>query len=434
MQKILLFLFLSLFLNATTLKIASYNVENLFDMENNGHEYDAYKPNKHNWTRENLKQKLQNVSEVICDVNADIIGLQEIENENVLKLLKKSLKNIGCYYKYHAISHKQNSAIQVALLSKVPIKNVKEISVNRKLKYRNILEAKFMIEDEALYVFVNHWSSKRSAESARSASAKALVQRLKDLDKASAYILLGDFNNDYDEYLQLAEKHNDTAGQTGINHGLKTITKQEKFLRKEALVAGNFFHYNLWLELPNYKRWSHNFYGNKQALDAILLPHTLFDGKGMEYVDKSFSVLKKRYLFHKKGYIFRWAYKKNRHQGKGYSDHLPVMAHFSTKKPFKQESKNPHVGSIDKLQGKAHGLPMLLKHVKVMTHEKNKVKIAQKASKKTMLIYGTEKSFQLGHVYDVMVYGCKNYEGEYEIIDFEIEKRYDAPTLIKESK
>lgn len=427
-----LLFFLTFSLNATTLKIASYNVENLFDMQNNDTEYEAYKPNKHNWTRENLKKKLQNISEVICDINADIIGLQEIENENVLKLLKKSLKNVGCHYAYHAISHKKNSAIQVALLSKVPIKSVKEIIVNRKLKYRNILEAKFMIEGEVLYLFVNHWSSKRSSESTRMASAKALRKRLKRLEKGSAYILLGDFNVDYNEYLQLEPKHNDTAGKTGLNHVLKTITNEGSLVRKDALSIGSFSHYNLWLELPNYKRWSHNFYGNKQALDAILLPHTLFDGKGIEYEDKSFSVLKKRYLFHKKGYVFRWEYKNNRHKGKGYSDHLPVAASFSTKKLFKHKKEITKLGTIDDLYHKGHGFPMLLKKVEVTLQEKNKVKISQKTSKKSIFIYGTEASFKLGNFYDIMVYGCKNYKGRYEIIDFETEKRYDASTLIKE--
>ncbi|CAA6806549.1 MAG: Unknown protein [uncultured Sulfurovum sp.] len=431
MYKLLFFLFLTLSLNATTLKIASYNVENLFDMQNNGTEYKAYKPNHHNWTRKNFQKKLLNISEVICDINADIIGLQEIENEHVLKLLKKSLKNSGCHYKYHAITHKKSSAIQVALLSKIPITSVKEIIVNRKLKYRHILEAKFMVNQKSLYLFVNHWSSKRSAESSRMASAKALVKRLKSLGKGSEYILLGDFNADYDEYLHLEKKHNDTEGKTGINHVLKSINN-EKFFRKEHLNSGDFSHYNLWLELANYKRWSHNFYGNKQALDAILIPNTLLDGQGIDYVDNSFTVFKKRYLFHKEGYIFRWEYKKQRHKGRGYSDHLAVVAHFSTSELYSKKRKVPTVGTIDKLFHENVIFPILLKRVKVTSKEKNKVRIFQKESKKNILIYGTKKFFTLGNVYDVMVYGCKNHKGEYEVIDFEIEKRYDALTLTKE--
>ncbi|CAA6816271.1 MAG: Unknown protein [uncultured Sulfurovum sp.] len=424
MYKLLLFLFSTFFLKATTLKIASYNVENLFDMQNNTTEYKQYKPNKHNWIRKNFQKKLLNISEVICDMNADIIGLQEIENENVLKLLKKNLRRVGCYYKYHAITHKKSSAIQVAILSKIPIQSTKDIIVNRKLNYRNILEAKFILGAKPFYLFVNHWTSKRSSESKRIKSAHTLMNRLKKLPKESEYIILGDFNNDYDEYFW--------ESPTAINHVLKTITKEEKFFRINSLNFTELAHYNLWLELENYKRWSHNFYGNKQALDAIVLPSTLFDGKGLEYVNDSFSVFKKRYLFHAKGYIFRWEIKKDRHKGKGYSDHLPIYALFSTSKIFEKKQNVMKIGSIDELYAPSPHFPLLLQNVKVIAIEKNKVIISQKISKKNILIYGVEDSMLLEKRYDIMVYGHKKYKGEYEIIDFEIEKRYDVSTLNKE--
>jgi len=53
------------------------------------------------------------------------------------------------------------------------------------------------------------------------------------------------------------------------------------------------------------------------------------------------------------------------------------------------------------------------------------VTISQKFSKKNIAIYGVENSMLLDKIYDIMVYRCKNYKGEYEVIDFEIEKRYD---------
>jgi len=418
MKKILLLLFLTLTLSSKTLKIASYNVENLFDMQNNGTEYKEYKPNKHNWTAKNFKKKLLNTAEVICDIDADIIGLQEIENENVLKLLKQRLRKIGCIYKYHAITHKKKSAIQVAILSKIPISNVNEIVVNRKLKYRNVLEVKFIVEGKPFYIFVNHWTSKRSSESKRIKSAKVLVRRLKKLPKNSEYIILGDFNDDYDEYMR--------ESPSAINHVLKTINEEENFFRINSLNATEFSHYNLWLEIANYKRWSHNFYGDKQALDSIILPSTLFDGKGLEYMNDSFSVFKKAYLFHKKGYIFRWEIKKGRHQGKGYSDHLAIVALFSTSRAFKKRINHMKIGSIDELNKPSPSLPLLLKNVKVIAYQKNKVTITQKHLKQCISIYGVGKSMKLNKSYDIMVYGVKKYKGEYEVVDFEIEKRYDS--------
>ena len=427
MLKIILLLFLPLSLFSSNIKIASYNVENLFDMSYNGHEYQEYTPHKHNWTDKIFKKKLLNISEVICELNADIIGLQEIENKNVLKKLQQTLTRVGCNYKYSAITHKKQSAIQVAILSRIPFKNKKELVVNGTLGYRNILEVKFSFNGNLFFVFVNHWKSKRSKESYRILSAKRLMKRLNTLPKGSEYIILGDFNSDYDEFQHLELKHNDSHGKTGINHYLKTINSQEKFIRPFLFKEKEIEHYNLWLEVENYKRWSHNFYGNKQALDAIILPSTLFNGKGLEYIKNSFDVFKKSYLFHKKGYIFRWEYKHKKHQGKGYSDHLPIVATFSTDKAFKKLNNNGlHINTIDRLLSKEILLPILLKKVKVISREKKKAIITDRNTKKNISIYGIKNTLQLNKYYDIAVYKQKFYKGQYEIIDFEIEKRYDS--------
>jgi endonuclease/exonuclease/phosphatase family metal-dependent hydrolase len=413
------FLFLSLlplFLNAIQIKIASYNVENLFDMVNNGTEYDAYIPNRHNWKRSTLKKKLLNISEVICDINADIIGLQEVENENALKLLQKSLRDVGCHYGFSAITHKPKSAIQVALLSKLPIKNIKEIVVNRKLSNRNILEVKLLIEGNPLYIFVNHWRSKQAPESKRIRSARALKNRLEQLPKGLEYILLGDFNSDYDEYREMEPKHNDTGGKTGINHTLKTVLNG-KIVREEVMKGKSRLHYNLWLELPNFQRWSHNFYGNRQGLDAILLPYTMFNGKGIDYVNDTFNVVKASYLFHKKGYIHRWQYKRNRHLGKGYSDHLPIVATFSTNPyHFQKRKSDLNEGTIENLY-KGLKEPLLLKSVRVIFKSKYHAIVKQHPWGRAIFVYGAN-GLEKGHLYDMVVDKIKVYRGLHEIISF----------------
>ncbi len=419
------------FLFSFNIKIASYNVENLFDMQYSGHEYKEYIPYKHGWNQQKFSKKLLNISEVICEVNADIIGLQEVENRNILQKLQQSLRRVGCFYKYSAISHKKYSAIQVAVLSKFPIKAKKEIIVNRALGYRNILEVKYIFNNRPLFIYINHWKSKSSKESKRILSARALKKRLNILPKGSEYILLGDFNSDYNEYKHMGKKHNDTFGKTGINHVLKTINLKEQFVRPSFFKENAFEHYNLWLELANYRRWSHNFYGDKQGLDAMILPSTLFDGKGMDYIANSFYVFKKDYLFHKKGYIFRWEYKHKHHQGRGYSDHLPIVASFSTK-PFKKLKKFITRGSIKSLHGKNPSFPMLLQGLKVLSKEKNKVLIQEVHSGEVISIYGVKESLILGKLYDIQVYQRKFYKGHYEIIDFEIEKGYDATINKKE--
>ena len=413
---IFFFLFSS-FLYSTELKIASYNVENLFNMKLDGTEYEQYIPDKHNWTRSNLNKKLLNLSEIICEVNADIIGLQEVENEMALKLLQKSLRKVGCHYKYLAITHKKKSAIQVAVLSKRPIRSAKEIVVNRKRAYRNILEVKYIIDNRPLFVFVNHWTSKHSAESKRMVSARALKQRLDSLAKGVDYILLGDFNSDYDEYKDMEAQHNDTQGKTGINHVLRTVF-DEKLVEKRNLTEG--LHYNLWLELPNFQRWSHNFYGKKQALDAIVIPQSMLDGKGLDYLDETFQVIKPSYLFHKKGYIYRWQYKRERHLGKGYSDHLPVVARFSTQVHHVDKKVNSqNEGTIEELYKKEIKNSLLLKSAKVIFKSKYHAIIKQSKKGRAIFVYGAD-GLEEGCRYDVLVHKTKIYNGLHEIVNFSI--------------
>ena len=403
MKTIYLFFILSFSLNATQFKIASYNVENLFDMHHDKTEYKEYIPNKHNWTDNILSKKLQNISEVICEIDADIIGLQEIENKNSLKLLQQSLKKYGCNYRYSAITSKKRTAIQVALLSKIPIKNHSEIVVKRAGGIRNILETKFIIEGIPLYVFINHWSSKRSPESKRILSALSLKKRLLNLPKESEYILLGDFNSNYNEY--------ETVGKTGINSILNSMS-----FRKSSMRENRFRHYNLWLELLPYQRWSYNFYGNRQGLDAILLPPTSFDAKGINYKDNSFGVFKRDYLFTKKGYVNRWQYK-NRHIGKGYSDHFPIFATFTTKPYlFKKKINKIKNCSILNLIKKNTTLPCSLKRVKVVSIKKRAVVIEDKSAK--IVVYGVGKHIKKDKYYTIDVYATKIYKGEDEIIDF----------------
>ena len=92
----------------TTLKIATYNVENIFDLQKTGHEYPEYIPNTQaNWNQKTYKIKLQNISKVIKDINADIIGLQEIESLQALKDLRFTLKQTGVYYQYYKIANQK---------------------------------------------------------------------------------------------------------------------------------------------------------------------------------------------------------------------------------------------------------------------------------------------------------------------------------------
>ncbi|MDA8404276.1 MAG: hypothetical protein M0Z56_08805, partial [Desulfobacteraceae bacterium] len=125
-------------------------------------------------------------------------------------------------------------------------------------------------------------------------------------------------------------------GITGINHILGTLADgrmvDESFLTTRK--NGRYL-YNLWMEVPEDKRWSVIFGGRKNTPDSILISAGLYDAEGVNYVDNSFHVFAPDYLF-KDNRIYRWqrgGRGRGRHLGKGFSDHLPVVAEFTTQ-PF----------------------------------------------------------------------------------------------------
>ena len=76
-----------------TIKIAFWNVENLFDMVDDPHTSDNEFAigGRKNVTEEIYDLKLKNMAEVIDALEADILGLCEIENRFVLEELNRAV-------------------------------------------------------------------------------------------------------------------------------------------------------------------------------------------------------------------------------------------------------------------------------------------------------------------------------------------------------
>jgi len=415
---------LPLFLFSKPFKVATYNVENLFDAQIQGTEYNDYTPGKHNWNKRMVEIKLNHTAEVICDLDADILGLQEIENSIIFEALLKRLKRVGCEYRYSAITHKKGAAIQVAMLSRFPIANKKELQVSYTPYTRNILEVEVNIHGKPLTVFSNHWKSKsrKGYESKRIKYAKRLEKRILSIPESKEYIILGDLNSNYNAHLTLKERLNDSGGVTGITNVLKTTKDGKLIEEREILKSGKASHYNAWQELPFKDRWSHKFYGNKSTLDHILLPSSMFDGRGLDYVNDSFSVFKAPYLFTKKGYINSWQYRNGKHLGKGYSDHLPVYAFFDNKpyvadknsnKITKTLSKNiEYLYTIDSLLQ-----PVELKDAVVVLKRGRYAIVKQTADGRGIFLYGSVNGLKEAMKYDLLIQDITSYKGLKEITD-----------------
>lgn len=422
MKRIIVAFFTIFLLNlsafALEFKIATYNVENLFDLQYDKTEYEEYIPNKTNWNQEILDKKLTNISRVINDLDADIVALQEIESEASLLLLMAQTPK----YKYYSFIKNPLSSIGLGIISKFEIINTKSILIDAKNTYsRPILEAILKIDNKLLKVYVNHWRSKAAGESARIPYAKSLYKQISSQNDDIPYIILGDFNSNYDEFQTFLydKKLNNTKGITAINDILRTTIKGN-FITKENIssYADDIVHYNLWLEIPDYERYNYKFRGSPNTPDSIIISSSLLNGDKISYIHNSFGVFKPEYIY-KKGYIQRWTMdKKGFHKGSGYSDHLPIYASFSTniknnsnKSPIQKidSSKISHLYHIESLSNQIE-----LKNV-VVLYKNGNFAIIKQQNDRAIFVYNQAKNLSVGKIYDITIDKIGKFYGQRQI-------------------
>jgi len=406
-------------------KIASYNVENLFDMHSDLTDYPEYSPGgPFGWDNTQLDIKLGNIASVLKDLDAEIIALQEVESEKALALLQKRLYLLGAEYSYSAIAEGRLTPVKCAILSRFPITEKNEIRAGNDNE-RNILKVQIEIEGNPLVLYVNHWKSKSGPESKRLKYAAALAADISKLACGVDFVLIGDFNSDYNEYVTFKDvsRLNDTRGVTGINHIINTV-KGDQIVGESLLTnqKDGRYVYNLWLEIPETRRWSVNFFGQKNSPDSIIVSKGLYDTKGVSYVDNSFDKFDPDYLFDNRK-VFRWqraARGKGRHLGKGYSDHLPIFATFSTQ-PFCFASQQSSVYSEPE-QLSIAGLYNLKKrpvnvriHGGVVIYKKGNNAVIKERNGRAIYIYEAAEELQYQMAYDLTVTQLNRHYGNLEI-------------------
>jgi len=406
-----IFIFTS-YLYSLDFKVATYNVENFFDLHYNKTEYKEYIPYSRTWNKKAYTTKLTNINRVIKDLNVDILALQEIESKKAFKaILSKNNQ-----YKYSAFHKNKYSAIGLGLMSTYKIISSKIIKVDKNDKYsRDILQANILIENKPLSIYVNHWRSKRAKESQRIKYALALKKAI-DKHPNDDYIILGDLNSNYNEYqtFKYDKKLNDTFNITGINQILNTTTKGN-LVRKKDIIHNDGIHFNTWLELKKHERFSANFRQQNNTPDNIILSSTLFDNQNISYIDKSFYVFKPSYLY-QNNKINRWNKKKNT----GYSDHLPIVASFSTiQQNYSPNTKHTKESIFQNTIAHLYDVEQIsdydLKNVLVIYKTDKIVIIKQPKYPKVIMIYNPNFAFKLGYVYDLTVDSIDEYNGLKEI-------------------
>lgn len=382
---ILVFLVLtSLF--AKDFKIATYNVQNLFDLNRDGSEYKEYIPNtKSRWNKKNFNLKLKHISQVIRDLDADILALEEVENLRAARALNRALR--GKKYPYiYTFFKRYKHTIDSVVFSRYPVSikySVKVVGYSRAI---HVL--KFYLDQHKITLYVNHWPAYKHGYKARALYAKKLKSVLNTKEES---VIFGDLNTPF------------RIDKNGWGKSLRDI-----------LDVGNIDKplYDLWYEVPPTIRYTHVYGRSKNALDHIIISKNFFDGKNIEYKTDSFGVFRPKYLLDKYGYPKRWILKNGKvHIGVGYSDHLPIYAIFQTKPYSKKKIKSVSIGYLKNMFNDL--LPVVLKNIEAIRVDKYGLTIAD--GKDKIKIYLPDDKFEEGKKYDILVKKIGKYHRNMEI-------------------
>lgn len=290
---------------AGEITIGSYNVENLFDATHDEeHEDWAYLPKSSplksnckkvtnprrrdecfntDWTNGKIAQKIEMVAKILSERGyPTILGIVEIENENVLKQLEKRLGYTG-----HAITTGEDKrGINVALLYKedsgLKFYQENEYPVDGEFfqnkQTRNILEVLFKTSNgSTLGVYVNHWPSQGSPTVARIQAAEKLQSVVSDRikrEKDFHAVAMGDFNTidqDYPSPFKAVTSLIDFSAEFDVQ-------------KSNTGVVGTYYY------RPD-RAW--------RMLDRFFISPTLRDRKGLEVVSNSLEIHAPQYVLNK---------------------------------------------------------------------------------------------------------------------------------------
>lgn len=197
--------------------IAFYNLENLFDTEDDPHVNDnEFLPEgSKKWTQDRYTQKLKSIATVIQHLGDDdgpeVLGLCEVENLGVLKDLVKQEQIAAYKYKIVHFDSPDPRGIDVALLYKDSFLNIDSSKVypvkmgdREGTGSRDILAVYGKSKSGiATVLIVNHWPSRVGGEVKTQSKRMIASKRLNEIldpyqnkNSEAVILIMGDFNDD----------------------------------------------------------------------------------------------------------------------------------------------------------------------------------------------------------------------------------------------
>ena len=351
------------------IKIAFWNIQNLFDSDISEIAADLGYTAENGWTEAVMNQKIENLAAVINlmhnEEKPDLLGICEIENK---KLAEKLIDLID--RDDYKVAHTESPDIRGIDTSLIYSSDVFELDgdpighlVHLRYKTRDIFEVPLRVKenDAKITVLVNHWPSrskgKFETEPYRLTVAShcgRLVDRVlklpklefleltnsqKSMDLINKHwdknvLLMGDFNDEpFDrsilDFLQASNGEDHLEEPIKKSRGLK-IPSPSAYLNKKSYLFNC-----MWPKLGIPDEGTYHFSpstNTKNMLDQFMISKGLYFGhQGLKFNQQSVEIFKpsimapgskkrpKKFEFSKKGI------KRN-----GYSDHFPITAIIDT--------------------------------------------------------------------------------------------------------
>ena len=335
--------------NAQEYTIAFWNLENLFDYEDDPDNPgdDEYLPEKE-WDQARYERKLDHLARAIVSMDADLLAVCEVENRRVLEDLTRHPDLVEEQW---AIVHQDSPdhrGIDLALLYRKPFaedgpSTLHKIDIGEgNTATRGVLEVPMTLSGTTVTFLVNHWPSRwggaeKSAPKRKAAAqvARGIIDGHLSNDPAAEIILLGDLNDDpWDPSVREVLKA--VRELRAVTHPSNTAPRKEgrtdysprlwnpSWGFANSTDNGTYYYWNGWC-------WN--------CFDQIIVSSGLLDDRGLQIRKDSVAVHAPDFMKDTERNAFRPArFRKFRGRWEeGYSDHFAVKCRVTLLTPNKEE-------------------------------------------------------------------------------------------------
>jgi len=325
-----------------SIKLMTWNVNNLFDGKDNGYEYEEFRESA-GWSAEKYLGRINVISAAIESVEPmpDIIVLQEIESLAILDDIAKSMSGD---YSWSHFANNHGAALGLGILSRLPLSDSKvhSITIGSETTPRPVLETRIQSDEGAFIIFACHWKSKLGGddvtESVRRASARVILRRIRELwesEPETGVIVTGDLNENYDEFYRreanvicaLLPDDVHSAQLTGCfgedSEAIADLQKDFIVLSRDKppepvnFPQGTVVLFSPWIS--DLENGSYFYKNDWETIDHFLISGQFFNSSGLEY--ERVMIVNNQYFSNAAGIPVSY----NERTGAGISDHLPLL-------------------------------------------------------------------------------------------------------------